>query len=66
MKPMGRQQVHLPASIDDAREVGRRHAADPVVFVVDAASLADEHRVTKRGRETYTVDRVPPAYLTRR
>ena len=66
LKPMGRQQVHLSASVAAAREVGRRHAADPVVFVIDAASLGDEHRVTKRGRETYTVDRVPPAYLTRR
>ena len=66
LKPMGRQQVHLSASVDDAEAVGRRHAPDPVVFVVDAASLADERRITKRGRETYTVDRVPPAHLTRR
>ncbi|WP_248896642.1 RNA 2'-phosphotransferase [Haloplanus halobius] len=66
LKPMGRQQVHLSASVEDAREVGRRHAPDPVVFAVDAASLvADGHRVTKRGRQTYTVDRVPPAYLSR-
>lgn len=66
LKPMGRQQVHLSASVDDARAVGRRHAPDPVVFAVDAAGLvADSHRVTKRGHETYTVDRVPPAYLTR-
>jgi len=66
LQPMGRQQVHLSASVADAEAVGRRHAAEPVVFVVDAASLADEYRITKRGHETYTVDRVPPAYLTRR
>jgi putative RNA 2'-phosphotransferase len=66
LRPMGRQQVHLSASVDDARAVGRRHAPDPVVFAVDAAGLvADGHRVTKRGHETYTVDEVPPAYLTR-
>jgi putative RNA 2'-phosphotransferase len=65
LKPMGRQQVHLSASVADARAVGRRHAAAPVVFVVDCAALSEEHRVTKRGRETYTVDRVPPASLTR-
>ncbi|AXG07341.1 RNA 2'-phosphotransferase [Haloplanus rubicundus] len=66
LRPMGRQQVHLSASVDEARAVGRRHAADPVVFLIDAASLLDEYRITKRGRETYTIDRVPPAYLTRR
>lgn len=65
LKPMGRQHVHLSASVADAREVGRRHASDPVVFAVDAESLAaDGHRITKRGRDTYTVDRVPPEYLT--
>ncbi|AZH25798.1 RNA 2'-phosphotransferase [Haloplanus aerogenes] len=64
LKPMSRQQVHLSASVEDAHAVGRRHAADPVVFEVDAAALLGEYRITKRGNETYTVDRVPPSYLT--
>jgi putative RNA 2'-phosphotransferase len=64
LRPMGRQQVHLSGSVERAREVGRRHAADPVVFAVDAAGLAvDGHDVTKRGRSVYTTDRVPPEYL---
>jgi len=64
LRPMGRQQVHLSGSIERAREVGRRHAADPVVFAVDTTRLAaDEHDVTKRGRSVYTTDRVPPEYL---
>lgn len=63
LQPMGRQQVHLSASVEDARAVGRRHAPDPVVFEVDSAALMEDSRVTKRGRETYTVDRVPPSYL---
>ena len=67
LKPMGRQAVHLSGSVADARAVGERHAADPVVFVVDAAAmLADGRRIRKRGTETYTVDRVPPEYLSRR
>lgn len=68
LRPMGRQQVHLSASVADAEAVGRRHAhaADPVVFVADAAVLLDANRITKRGTETYAADRVPPAYLTRR
>lgn len=65
LKPMGRQQVHLSAAVADAEAVGRRHTGgdDPVVFAVDAASLAETYRLTKRGQETYTVDRVPPTYL---
>ncbi|WP_336357685.1 RNA 2'-phosphotransferase [Haloarcula sp. CGMCC 1.6347] len=65
LKPMGRQTVHLSDSVAAAREVGRRHAADPVVFVVDAAAMqADDRRIVKRGTETYTTDRVPPGYLS--
>ncbi|GAB3668114.1 RNA 2'-phosphotransferase [Halopiger thermotolerans] len=64
LKPMSRQQVHLSESREAARRVGRRHAADPVVLVVDAAAMvADGHRITKRGNETYTTDAVPPEYL---
>ncbi|SFK68399.1 putative RNA 2'-phosphotransferase [Halogranum rubrum] len=65
LRPMGRQQVHLSATVEDAREVGRRHDADPVVLVVDADALVrDGLDVDKRGHDTYTVDYVPPAYLT--
>ena len=65
LKPMGRQTVHLSDSVEAAREVGRRHADDPVVFVVDAAAMrADDRRIVKRGSETYTTDRVPPGYLS--
>jgi len=64
LRPMSRQKVHLSGSIADAREVGRRHAADPVVLAVEAAAMQDDGlRVVKRGRETYTTDRVPPEYL---
>jgi putative RNA 2'-phosphotransferase len=64
LRPMGRQQVHLSGTVASAREVGERHAADPVVLSVDAAGLrADGRRVVKRGRDVYTVDRVPPEYL---
>ncbi|MFB6281014.1 MAG: RNA 2'-phosphotransferase [Haloferacaceae archaeon] len=64
LRPMGRQQVHLSGTVEAAREVGRRHAADPVVLSVDAAALrADGHRVVKRGRDVYTVARVPPEYV---
>jgi len=58
---MGRQQVHLSGSVDDAREVGDRHADDPVVLEVDAAGmLAAGLGVVERGRSTYTTGQVPP------
>ena len=64
LQPMGRQKVHLSGSVAEARSVGSRHAADPAVLAIDAATMqADGLRVVKRGRETYTTDRVPPKYL---
>ena len=66
LKPMGRQQVHLSEGVADARDVGQRHADDPVVFVVDAAAMkAAGHDIAQRGTATYTTDRVPPRFLTR-
>lgn len=65
LKPMSRQKVHLSGSPAAARDVGERHAPDPTVLVVDAAGMVDDgRRVTKRGRETFTTDRVPPTYLS--
>ena len=63
LKPMGRAQVHLSETVESAREVGRRHASDPVVFVVYAAELQKEDGIAKRGRGIYTTDRVPPEDL---
>ncbi|SFR93322.1 putative RNA 2'-phosphotransferase [Halomicrobium zhouii] len=66
LKPMGRQQVHLSGSVDDAREVGTRHADDPVLLEIDAAGMrSDGLDIVARGLSTYTTDRVPPSYLRR-
>ncbi|ELZ27581.1 RNA 2'-phosphotransferase [Halosimplex carlsbadense 2-9-1] len=65
LKPMSRQLVHLSGTVAEARRVGARHAADPVLFDVDAARMAAEGReITRRGRATYTTERVPPAFLS--
>lgn len=64
LKPMNRQQVHLSATADEAREVGRRHAEDPVLLAVDAEAMErDGFEVDQRGTGTYTVARVPPDYV---
>jgi putative RNA 2'-phosphotransferase len=65
LAPMDRQEVHLSETPAEAREVGARHASDPIVFAVDTDELiASGHSVTERGRGVYTTDRVPPDYLT--
>nr|WP_254267892.1 RNA 2'-phosphotransferase [Halorussus aquaticus] len=64
LQSMNRQEVHLSATPAEAREVGRRHAPSPVVLEIDASGMvADGHRVSKRGAETYTADEVPREYL---
>ncbi len=64
LKPMARQHVHLSGSRTAAREVGRRHASEPVVLEVEADALqAEGHEITKRGTRVYTTDHVPPAFL---
>lgn len=66
LKPMSRQSVHLSATVEDARSVGRRHADDPVLLVVDVDAMKrDGFEIDRRGEETFTVDRVPPEYLER-
>ncbi|SFR69768.1 putative RNA 2'-phosphotransferase [Halogeometricum rufum] len=64
VKPMGRQAVHLSETREEARNVGSRHADDPVVLSVDARSMREDgFEIDKRGAGTYTVRRVPPSYL---
>lgn len=66
LKPMARQHVHLSGTVAQAREVGRRHSAEPVILIVDADRMqVDGLSITKRGNCVYTTDRVPPAYLRR-
>ena len=67
LNPMSRQYVHLSESVADAREVGSRHAADPVILQIDAAAMGDDDRtITKRGKRVYTTDHVPPRYISER
>lgn len=66
LKPMSRQHVHLSGSVETAREVGRRHTAEPVVLCVDAAAMVDDGKeITKRGHSVYTTDHVAPRYFSR-
>ena len=65
LRPMSRQLVHLSGTVDAAQRVGARHAEDPVVFAVDTAAMRDDgHEISRRGRATYTTERVPPSSLS--
>lgn len=64
LQPMDRQLVHLSGTVHDARAVGIRHAADPVILIIDAASmLTDGYEIEKRGTSVYTTEHVAPTYL---
>lgn len=66
LRPMSRQYVHLSETVDEARTVGRRHADDPVVLVVDTQTMIrDGYQIDRRGEGTFTVERVPSKYLER-
>jgi putative RNA 2'-phosphotransferase len=67
LRPMGRQQVHRSGTVQAARQIGRRHADEPLVFASEAAALqAAGLDVTRRGEGVYTTDLVPPVYLAER
>lgn len=64
LRPMNRQAVHLSETPAEARDVGRRHASEPMVLTIDARGMAENgHRITKRGRGVYTTEAVPPEYV---
>jgi len=57
--PVGRNEVYLSETVDEARKVGERHG-DPVVFEVDATGL----EAVERGDGVYAVETVPPDALS--
>ncbi len=63
LKPMKRREVHMCATPDEAVEVGRRHAKNPVLIEIDAKrAVRSGIRIRKKG-EVYTADHIPPEFL---
>ena len=63
--PMRRQYVHLSVDVGTARQVGRRKAPEPVLFVVRAAEAAADGVPFYRGNEqVWLADAVPAQYLS--
>lgn len=63
LKPMTRQMVHLSATVEDAREVGRRRNHNPVVLVIEAARAADAGVCFRRAGAVYLTHHVPPEFI---
>ncbi len=59
-----RQHVHLSATIDVARQVGKRHGS-PIVCSVNAAQMAlDGYLFYQSDNGVWLTDFIPPKYLT--
>lgn len=63
LKPMGRLYVHLSATEDEARVVGRRREASPAVIHVGAEQASDDGLEFYKPGDIYLVSEVPPQYL---
>lgn len=60
LRPMSRQMVHLSATVQDAREVGRRRDPKPVVLTIDTARAGESGISFRRAGEVYLCAGVPP------
>ncbi len=63
LKPMKRQYVHLSRSVDDAIEVGRRHAKRPFVLKVRAREAYKKGIPFYLAGDTYLAPYVPPEFI---
>jgi len=63
LKPMGRLYVHLSATEEEARQVGRRREASPAIIHVAAGRAARDGLEFFRPGEIYLVSEVPAEYL---
>lgn len=66
LRPRDRRYVHLSASIDEARAVGKRRDPAPAIVVIDAqAAHAEGIRFYPSG-PLFLVENVPPKFLSLR
>ena len=64
LEPRGRHHVHLSKDADTARRVGARRG-DPVVLVVDAATMASQgHHFLRTTNGVWLTEHVPPRFLS--
>lgn len=61
--PMARAFCHLSATIEEAREIGRRRAARPMILQIDARRMQGDSFLFFRAGHLYLTRRVPPQYV---
>ncbi|WP_290596629.1 MULTISPECIES: hypothetical protein [unclassified Archaeoglobus] len=60
---MKRREVHMCATPEEAIEVGKRYAKNPLLIEIDAElALKAGIEIRKKGR-VYTADHIPPNFL---
>jgi putative RNA 2'-phosphotransferase len=65
LQSMNRQYVHLSTTVDQALQVGRRHAPDPVVLIVRARTAWQAGVKFYRPEERlYLAEAIPPAFVS--
>ena len=64
LKPTDRKMVHLSSTVDNALEVARSHAENPVALVVDA-KLAKKMgvKILRASDRVYLAQSIPPEYI---
>ncbi|MHA1269006.1 MAG: RNA 2'-phosphotransferase [Candidatus Helarchaeota archaeon] len=68
IKPMGRNLVHLTSSINDARNIGKRHFRKHehlILLKIDIYGLKSTGiEVWKAGKNVYVCNHVPPTFIS--
>ncbi|MFC1514962.1 RNA 2'-phosphotransferase [Candidatus Omnitrophota bacterium] len=63
LKPMGRKYVHMSQNEEDARGVGSRHTADPVIVFIEAAKAYAQGTTFFREGRIFLAEFIPAAFL---
>ena len=66
LRPRDRRYVHLSASMDEARAVGKRRDPSPAIIVVDAAAAHTEGVRFYQSGPLFLAESVPAKYLSLR
>jgi putative RNA 2'-phosphotransferase len=63
LRSMSRRFVHLSATVEEARKVGRRHSRDVVIFEIKARAARDAGIDFFAEHNTYLAEHIPADFL---
>jgi putative RNA 2'-phosphotransferase len=65
LKAMGRNKVHLSATVKAAIRVGKRRTKNPIILVIDASGAIKEGiKIEKATDLVYLTDYIPPKFIS--